>query len=143
MRCNETRTTTTQGTSVILPVFLWRIPAGFPSPAEDYTAGPINLNEHLIHHPNATFLLRVSGHSMQGAGIFDGDEILVDRAIPPSDGRIVVASVNGELTVKRLRLRIGHTPVLLPENPEFPAMELREGEECQIWGVVARVLHQV
>ena len=126
-----------------LPVFLWRIPAGFPSPAEDYTAGTINRNEHLIHHPDATFLLRVLGHSMQGAGIFDGDEILVDRAIPPSDGRIVVASVNGELTVKRLRLRNGRPPMLVPESPEFPAMELREGEECQIWGVVTRVLHQV
>jgi DNA polymerase V len=143
MLVTDNRAVTILGTSIQVPVLLWKVPAGFPSPAGDYAAGPINLNDYLIHHPEATFLLRVSGHSMQGAGIFDGDEILVDRALTPSDGRIVVASVNGELTVKRLRLQQGRPPILLPENPNFPPIVLREGEECQIWGVVTRVLHQV
>jgi DNA polymerase V len=143
MLVTDNRAVTILGTSIQVPVLLWKVPAGFPSPAEDYAAGPINLNDYLIHHPEATFLLRVSGHSMQGAGIFDGDEILVDRAQTPSDGRIVVASVNGEMTVKRLRLRPGKPPILLPENPDYPPIVLREGEECQIWGVVTRVLHQV
>jgi DNA polymerase V len=143
MRGTDIQSITQIGSNAAIPVLLWRVQAGFPSPAEDDAVGPINLNDHLIHHPEATFLLRVSGHSMQGAGIFDGDEILVDRALTPSDGRIVVASVNGELTVKRLRLQQGRPPILLPENPNFPPIVLREGEECQIWGVVTRVLHQV
>ncbi len=143
MHVTDTQPITTIGPNITIPVLLWKIQAGFPSPAEDYAAGPINLNTHLIHHPEATFVLRVSGHSMQGAGIFDGDEILVDRALTPTDGRIVVASVNGELTVKRLRLQPGQPPLLVPENPDFPPISLREGDECQIWGVVTRVLHQV
>ncbi|MBU2805644.1 translesion error-prone DNA polymerase V autoproteolytic subunit [Acidithiobacillus ferridurans] len=143
MHVTNTQAVTILEPNFTIPVLLWKIQAGFPSPAEDYAAGTINLNTHLIHHPEATFVLRVSGHSMQGAGIFDGDEILVDRALTPSDGRIVVACVNGEMTVKRLRLPPGQPPLLVPENPEFPTISFQEGEECQIWGVVTRVLHRV
>ncbi|MCE5388450.1 MAG: translesion error-prone DNA polymerase V autoproteolytic subunit [Acidithiobacillus sp.] len=125
-----------------IPVLLSRIPAGFPSPADDYVEGRIDLNEHLILHREATFLLRVSGWSMRDAGIFDGDEILVDRALEASDGRIVVAILHGELTVKRLRHAQGRM-VLCAENPDFPPIVLRDGEECLIWGVVTRVLHKV
>ncbi|OCX72108.1 peptidase S24/S26A/S26B [Acidithiobacillus thiooxidans] len=124
------------------PLMISHIAAGFPSPADDYVEKQIDLNAHLIQHKEATFILRVSGWSMRDVGIFDGDEIIVDRAITPSDGKIVVAAINGELTVKRLRI-VGQTVYLLAENPEFPAIPLQEGEELCIWGVVTRVLHSV
>ena len=126
----------------ILPLMVSRIAAGFPSPADDHVEKQIDLNTHLIQHREATFILRVSGWSMRDAGIFDGDEIIVDRAITPVDGKIVVAAINGDLTVKRLR-RIGSAVHLVADNPEFPAIILKEGEELCIWGVVTRVLHRV
>ena len=110
-----------------LPVMASRIAAGFPSPADDYVERQIDLNTHLIQHREATFILRVTGWSMRDAGIFDGDEIIVDRAITPVDGKIVVAAINGDLTVKRLR-RIGSAVHLVAENPEFPPIILQEGE---------------
>ncbi|MBU2724802.1 LexA family protein [Acidithiobacillus ferridurans] len=125
-----------------IPVMLSKIAAGFPSPADDYIEGRLDLNEHLILHREATFILRISGWSMRDAGIFDGDEILVDRAIEPADGRIVVAALHGELTVKRLRRQNGVVS-LVAENPDFSPIILQEGEECLIWGVVTRVLHKV
>ena len=125
-----------------LPLMVSRIAAGFPSPADDYVEKQIDLNTHLIQHREATFILRVTGWSMRDAGIFDGDEIIVDRAITPVDGKIVVAAINGDLTVKRLR-RIGSAVHLVAENPEFPPIILQEGEELCIWGVVTRVLHRV
>ncbi|BBF63784.1 LexA family protein [Acidithiobacillus ferridurans] len=84
-----------------LPFMVSRIAAGFPSPADDYVEKQIDLNTHLIQHREATFILRVTGWSMRDAGIFDGDGIIVDRAITPVDGKIVVAAINGDLTVKR------------------------------------------
>ena len=118
------------------------IPAGFPSPAEDHVEDRVDLNEHLILHREASFILRVSGWSMVGAGIHDGDEIIVDRAIEPNDGHVVVAVVDGELTVKRLR-KSGKTVRLVAENPEYPDIEFIEGEELVVWGVVTRVLHKL
>jgi len=126
----------------LFPLMISKIAAGFPSPADDYVEKQVDLNTHLIQHKEATFILRVSGWSMRDVGIFDGDEIIVDRAITPSDGKIVVAAINGELTVKRLR-RVGESVHLLAENPDFPAIILKEGEELCIWGVVTRVLHSV
>ena len=119
------------------------VPAGFPSPAQDYSHGSIDLNTHLFVDRSASFLLRVAGESMSGAGIFDGDEIIVDRSLTPHDGSIVVAVIDGELTVKRLRYsRSGH-PELHPENPAFPVLRLRELSELSVWGVVTRCLHRV
>ena len=114
----------------------------FPSPADDYVEKQIDLNTHLIQHKEATFILRVTGWSMRDVGIFDGDEIIVDRAITPVDGKIVVAAIDGELTVKRLR-QIGTAVHLGAENPDFPDIVLNEGQELCIWGVVTRVLHRV
>ncbi len=125
-----------------IPVMSHRVPAGFPSPADDYVQDRVDLNEHLILHRDASFILRVSGWSMVGAGIHDGDELIVDRAIEPVDGHVVVAVVNGELTVKRLS-KSGKTIRLVAENPEYPDIEFDEGEELVIWGVVTRVLHKV
>lgn len=123
-----------------LPLFASRVPAGFPSPADDYVDQRLDLNTHLVEHPAATFFTRVSGHSMRGAGIHDGDLLIVDRALEAQDGRIVIAAVNGELTVKRLRLRKGGA-WLVPEHPDYKPLKITEGLDCVIWGVVTRVIH--
>lgn len=116
--------------------------AGFPSPADDYVEKRIDLNEELIQHREATFFLRVRGHSMVGAGIDDGDELIVDRAIKPEHGRVVVAAVDGELTVKRFYQR-GSIVKLVAESPEFADIELKDGQEMLIWGVVTKVIKSV
>ena len=125
------------------PVFISKIAAGFPSPADDYVERRLDLNQHCIHHPEATFFLRVSGHSMTGAGIHDNDILVVDRSLKPVHGKIVVAILDGEFTVKRLS-REGGAGVhlsLTPENSDYPRIELREGQELEIWGVATFVIH--
>lgn len=118
------------------------VPAGFPSPAQDYFEGRVDLNKHLINDITCTFLVRVSGHSMNGAGIADGDELVVDRSLTPVDGSVVVAVLDGELTIKRLR--IGHGTVrLAADNPDYPDITIPELGELSIWGVVTRCLHYV
>lgn len=117
-----------------LPLFIERVPCGFPSPAQDYVEQRIDLNELLIRRPSATYFLKVSGESMIGAGINDGDMLVVDSAINAKHGDIVVAAIAGEFTVKRLSL----TPVvrLLPMNDAFSPITLASEEELQIFGVV-------
>lgn len=125
-----------------VPYFDAKVPAGFPSPAEQYLEEAIDLNVHLIRsgHEAATYIIRVSGTSMMGAGIHDGDELVVDRAEEQVLGRVVVAVHDGAMTVKRLRERDGQ-PVLVAENPEYPDRVVAAGEAFSIWGVVTRVLH--
>lgn len=127
--------------SVGLTAFLGRVPAGVPSLAEDDVDEVVDLNTHLVlpGHEPSTFIIRVSGWSMIGAGIFDGDEVLVDRALASRQGDIVVAVVNNELTIKRLGKVDGHV-ALLPENAHFKPIVFREGETLSIWGVVTRCL---
>lgn len=125
-----------------IPVMSHTVPAGFPSPADDYVQDRIDLNTHLINHLEATFILRVSGWSMINAGIHDGDEIIVDRALNAVHGNIVVAVINNELTVKRL-YKTDTEIRLVPENPEFKDIVIGADEELMIWGVVTRVLHKV
>jgi DNA polymerase V len=122
------------------PLFLFRVPAGFPSPAEDYVEGSLDLNEHLIQHKEATFFVRVRGDSMAGAGICNGDLLVVDRAREAGDGDIVIAVVDGELTVKRLYRQGGHL-LLLPENPCYHPIEFKDGQELTVWGVVTSSIH--
>jgi len=122
--------------SLSLPLYGSRIAAGFPSPADDHLEDALDLNEHLIQHPAATFFVRVRGDSMTGVGIHDGDLLVVDRALEPKSGAIVVAVIDGELTVKRLRIDDGRV-WLMPENPAYPPLEIKEGSELVIWGVVA------
>ena len=124
------------------PLFLSRVPAGFPSPADDYVECSLDLNEHLIAHREATFFVRVKGHSMTGAGIRDGDLLVVDRSLEAGDGDIVVAVVDGELTVKRLSRR-GGTVRLLPESPGCEPIEFKDGQELTVWGVVTSVIHRI
>jgi DNA polymerase V len=126
--------------SLHLPLFGHKIAAGFPSPADDYVEDRIDLNQHLIRHKEATFFLRVKGESMLSAGIHDGDLLVVDRALDPVDGKIVIAVLDGELTVKRLERRKGKIR-LLPENPAFPPLEVKNEQDLVIWGVVTHVIH--
>jgi len=118
------------------------VAAGFPSPAQDYFDGRIDLNAHLIKDITSTFVVRVTGDSMEGAGISDGDELIVNRALEPKDGSVVVAVLDGELTVKRLRI----TPtgvVLQAENPKYPDIRVPALSELAVWGVATRCLHHV
>ena len=125
--------------ALALPFYGSRVAAGFPSPADDHLEGPIDLNEHLVAHPAATFVVKVEGESRVGAGIRNGDLLVVDRSREAKSGSIVVAVVGGELTVKRLRIEKGRV-WLAPENPAFRPIEVGEGAELVIWGVVAHAI---
>lgn len=116
------------------------VAAGFPSPADDYVEGPLDLNAHLVKNPAATFFVRVEGVSMVGAGIHPGDILVVDRSREPVSGDIVIAVAAGELTVKRLRRREGRV-FLAPENPDYPLLEITEEMEAVVWGVVTSCVH--
>lgn len=123
-----------------LPIFLGRLPAGFPSPADDYLEGTLDLNRHLIKHPAATFFVRVTGDSMIGVGIHSGDLLVVDRSLEATDGHVIVATLDGELTVKRLSKQ-GQTIRLLPANPNYQPIEIQPQQDFEIWGVVTNVIH--
>lgn len=122
-----------------LPFFQHAVSAGFPSPAEDEME-VLDLNELLIKHPSATFFLRVSGSSMIKAGIHHGDILIVDRSLAPVPGRIVIASLNGELTVKRLH-KIGDRMQLVAENDDYLPIDITEEMDFRIWGVVTNAIH--
>ncbi|MGK3647260.1 LexA family protein [Pseudarthrobacter enclensis] len=118
------------------------VAAGFPSPAQDYFDGRIDLNAHLIKDITSTFVVRVTGDSMEGAGISDGDELIVNRALEPKDGSVVIAVLDGELTVKRLRITPGGV-ILQAENPRYPDIRVSALSELAVWGVATRCLHHV
>jgi DNA polymerase V len=125
-----------------LPFYQDLISAGFPSPAQNDLEDTIDLNEMLIKHPSATFFLRVSGSSMIKAGINNNDILIVDRSLEPSHGKIVIASINGELTVKRL-YKVGSKVKLVAENDAYAPIDITEEMDMRIWGVVTNVIHQV
>jgi DNA polymerase V len=129
-------------TLIGLPLFAHKIPAGFPSPADDHLEATIDLNQQYIRHPAATFFVRVQGNSMIGAGIHNNDMLVVDRSLEAKSGSIVIAVINGELTVKRL-LMDGNEVWLMPENQEFQPLQITDGIELHIWGVVAHVIHSL
>jgi len=118
-----------------------RIRAGFPSPADDYLERNICLQDLLIEHPAATFLVKVEGHSMKDAGIMDGDIAVVDRAITPAHGKIVVAVIDGEFTLKRLIYREGAC-FLESANDSFSPIEVSDCSDNCVWGVVTSVIHR-
>jgi len=122
------------------PIFIAKVPAGFPSPAGDYEEDKLDLNKHLIRNPAATFFVRVTGHSMVKAGIHDGDLLVVDRSIEPRDKNVVIAVVNGELTVKRIRIRKNKL-TLEAENENYQSQEINDEMEFEVWGVVTSVIH--
>ena len=113
--------------------------AGFPSPAEDLGAQRIDLTALLVTHTQATYFLKASGHSMVEAGIFDGDIMVVDKAIKPRHGHIVVAVVDGDFTVKRLYQRAGRVK-LRAANVTFPEIVPKEGQTIEVWGVVTATI---
>ncbi|MCK5845617.1 MAG: translesion error-prone DNA polymerase V autoproteolytic subunit [Victivallales bacterium] len=124
------------------PVFEESVPAGFPSPAEGYAERPLDLNELLVKNPPATFFVRVSGDSMTGAGVFPGDLMVVDRSLRAVDGSVVVALLEGEFTLKRLRLS-GDLVELLPENEAYPVIKVEKQSDFQIWGVATHCVHSL
>ena len=122
------------------PQFLCPVPAGFPSPAEDYIEDTLDLHKYVVRNSIATFFMRASGESMIGAGIHDGDILVVDRSLSPVSGKVVIAAIDGEFTVKRLRKRGGRV-LLLPENSQYEPIDITDHENTTIWGVVTFALH--
>ena len=127
--------------STITTFFIDSVSAGFPSPATDYMENKLDLNEYLVRHPAATFIVKANGSSMSGARITSGDLLIVDRSISPRNGNIVIASVFGDLTVKKL-LKKNQSFFLISANDEYPSIEVKEEMECFIWGVVTYVIHK-
>ena len=123
------------------PLYASHVRAGFPSPADDYIETHLDLNTHLIKHPAATFFVIASGDSMTGAGIQSGDMLIVDRSLDASHGKIIIAAIDGELTVKRLS-RHNMRVQLLPENNTYPPIDITNEQDLVIWGVVTHVIHQ-
>jgi len=118
------------------------VPAGFPSPADDYIERRLSLDEHLIRNRESTFFMRVSGHSMRGLGIFDSDLLIVDRSVPATHECVVVAVIDGEFTLKQLL----HTPqgrVLRAAHPDYPEIAIKPEQDFTIWGVVQWNVHKV
>ncbi len=124
-----------------IPLFLDRVPAGFPSPASDYAEKTLDLNEMCITKPAATYFVRAQGESMLDAGIFSGDVLVVDRSLEARHGDVVIAEYAGELTVKRLELK--PTVRLVPMNKNYLPLVIPEGEDLEIFGVVTTVIHSL
>jgi len=129
-----------QSTECRRPLFLVPVSAGFPSPADDYIENRLDLNKHLIHHPAATFFVKVKGDSMVDAGIHSGDILIVDRSLEAVDKKVVIAVLDGELTVKRIRKAEGKI-FLFPENQAYCPTEITDTMNFAIWGVVTNVIH--
>jgi DNA polymerase V len=122
-----------------LPLYSSSVSAGSPSPADDYIESKLDLNQFLIKHPTSTFFVKVIGDSMINAGIGEGDILVVDRSLEPKPGKIVIASLDGQLTVKRLG-KIEEQLFLLPENNQYKPIPIEEGNELIIWGVVTSLV---
>jgi DNA polymerase V len=139
-KLNEVHSFLNNALNYKLPLYGCSVRAGFPSPADDYIEMHLDLNSHLIKHPAATFFLTASGDSMINSGIASGDMLVVDRSLEATHGKIVIAAINGELTVKRLFRQEGRVQ-LLPEYDQYAPIEITETEELVIWGVVTHVIH--
>ena len=118
------------------------ISAGFPSPAADFIDNSIDLNALLIKHPYATFYGRVKGDSMIGAGMADGDLLVIDKSLAPTDGKIAVCFIDGCFTVKRIKLGV-NCCYLMPENPAYKPIRVNEENDFVIWGIVTAVIKTV
>ncbi len=129
--------------NITIPLFFESVKAGFPSPADNYSEKVLDLHSFMVNRPEATFFLRVGGFSMKNAGIFPGDIIVVDRSIEVKDNFIIVAALNGDLTVKRLKILKNKKVKLVPENPEYKEINISESDEFVIWGVVTGVVRKI
>ena len=130
------------GIKALYPFYQSPASCGFPSPAADYLEDSLSLDQLLIRHPAATFFARTQGQSMTGAGIHDGDLLIIDRSLKPRSEDVVIALLDGELLVKRLKLKKGK-PELHSEHPNYPVIVLKEGLQLDIWGVVVQVIHSL
>ena len=119
-----------------------KISAGFPSPADDFKELRISIDQEVVRNEEATFYARVSGESMQGAGLDDGDLLVIDRSIEPKNGKIAVCCIDGEFTVKRLKV-VEDGVFLIPENPKYQPIKVTEENELIIWGIVTYVVKKV
>jgi DNA polymerase V len=132
------------------------MPSGFASPAQDWFEDRIDLNRHLIKDITSTYIVRVSGHAMDGAGISDGDELIVDRALQPRDGSVVIAVLDGELIIRRLHIIQSNTSTIIGQDggvgagvelvaasPAYPPIPVPDPDGLVIWGVATRCLHHV
>ena len=126
----------------LIPLTTGTVSAGFPSPAEDYTETGIDINKYLIKNPISTFFLRVSGNSMNNAGIYNNDLLIIDRSINPNPGHIVVALLDGEFTLKRL-IKEEDNYYLKADKENYPAINLFEYIDIQIWGVAIYSIHEL
>ena len=118
--------------------------AGFPSPAQDYITESIDLNRELIHHVETTFYARVAGDSMNGAGIYDGDIVVIDKALEAKDGDYIVAYVDGEFTLKRFkRDPRGQCAWLMPANPKYEPIKVTADNDFMVWGVVTSIIRKL
>jgi DNA polymerase V len=158
---NPTILTPDLKTSYKLPIFITPVRAGFPSPATDYEEAKLDLNTHLIAHPNATFFVHIDGDSMIDAKIQSGDIAIVDRSLEAVNGDVILAVIDGDFTIKRLEIRDLKGEVvkdktkltiatqntkqirLLPENPEFEPIEITGNMTFQVWGVVTSIIHKM
>ncbi len=125
----------------VTPFFVDSVSAGFPSPATDYLENKLDLNEYLVKHPAATYIVKANGSSMVDAGILSGDLLIVDRSVTPRNESIVIASIFGDLTVKKIRKK-NTSLFLVSANSDYPSIEVKEEMECFIWGVVTYVIHK-
>jgi len=129
-------------TKLVRPLLGAKVPAGFPSPAQDYIEQTLDLNEFLIAHPTATFFVKADGYSMIDAGINPDDILIVDRALEAVHNKIVIAILDGELTVKRLKIIKG-VYWLVPENRSFEPVKIDDSVDFSIWGVVTYIIHKI
>lgn len=128
--------------NVRAPFFESRVQAGFPSPVDEYSEGSLDLNDYLLPHKATTFFVKVTGDSMVNIGIFSGDMLIVDRSLSPAYGKIVIALLNGEMTVKRLE-KFKNRIFLCSENDDYPDIKVTEEDHFAIWGVVTNVIHSL
>ncbi len=126
-------------TELELPLVPGGISAGFPSPALDFIDLTIDLNKHVVKHPSATFYGRVKGYSMKDEGISDGDLLVIDKSLEPEDGKIAVCYIDGEFTVKRIKLE-KDTCWLMPANESYKPVKVTPENELLIWGIVTHVI---
>jgi DNA polymerase V len=124
------------------PLLATPVPAGFPSPADDFVERRLSLDDHLIRQPESTFLLRVSGDALAAEGIHDGDLLVVDRALPPTAGSLVVAVVDGAFALRRVGRDAGGRRVLQSAHPDDPDRALGDGRDGQVWGVARWAIHR-
>lgn len=129
------------GSGLALPA-VGHISAGFPSPADDYLEAVLDLNDLLIKNPSATFYGTVKGNSMQDAGVEDGDLLVIDKAVPYRPNALAICYLDGEFTLKRLR-KEGEYLYLMPANPRYQPIRVREGSDFAVWGIVTYIIKKV